>query len=56
MTAIGIIVGAIAGLIVYAVGTAITPADVKNEELIWFLVALVVWALIAFNGDRLRFR
>lgn len=53
MTLIGIIVGAIVALIVYAVGTAIT--SFTNEGLIWGLIALLIWIAIATRGDlRLR--
>jgi uncharacterized membrane protein YdjX (TVP38/TMEM64 family) len=52
----GIVIGAIVALIVYAVGVAITPADIDNEGLIWFLIALVVWAVIAFRGDEIHSR
>jgi Na+-driven multidrug efflux pump len=45
---VGIIVGAIVALIVYAVGVAITQFE--NEGLIWGLIALLIWAAIAFSG------
>lgn len=51
MSAIGIIVGAIIALIVYAVGTAITAF--ANEGLIWGLIALLIWLYFAFAGDGL---
>lgn len=44
---LSIVIGAIAGLVVYEVGVAITPASVHAAALIWFLVALVVWFLVA---------
>lgn len=54
MNVIGIVVGAIVALIVYAVGTAIT--HFAHGDLIWGLIALLVWLLIAFNGSRIRFQ
>lgn len=45
---VGLIVGAIVALIVYAVGTAITTF--QNEGLIWGLAALLIWVAIAFSG------
>lgn len=54
MSVIGIIVGAIVALIVYAVGTAIT--DFRNEDLIWGLIAILLWVVIAFRGDEIRTR
>jgi hypothetical protein len=52
MTILGIVVGAIVALIVYAVGTAIT--SFAHGGLIWGLIALLVWLLIALNGTRIR--
>lgn len=52
MSVIGIVVGAIVALIVYAVGTAIT--QFAHEDLIWGLIALLVWIFIALNGTRIR--
>lgn len=45
---VGLVVGAIVALIVYAVGTAIT--QFRNEDLIWGLIALLVWGAITFSG------
>ena len=45
---IGIIIGAIVALIVYVVGTAITAF--RHEDLVWGLIALLIWAAIAFSG------
>lgn len=45
---IGLIVGAICALIVYAVGVAIT--SFHNESLVWSLIALLVWGAITFSG------
>lgn len=47
---VGLIVGAICALIVYGVGTAIT--EFRNEDLLWGLVALLVWAALTFNWHR----
>lgn len=49
MSILGIIVGAIVALIVYAVGTAIT--SFANEGLVWGLIALLVWLAVAVRGD-----
>lgn len=51
MSIIGIIVGALVALLVYAVGTAISTF--ANEGLIWGIIAILVWALIAlrWRGD-----
>ena len=54
MSLIGIIVGAIAALIVFAVGTAIT--DFRNEDLIWGLIALLIWVVFIFRGDEFTAR
>jgi hypothetical protein len=51
---IGIIVGAIVALIVYVVGTAIT--NFAHEGLIWGLIALLIWAAIAFSWHDGRVR
>lgn len=52
MTAVSIIVGALVALIVYVVGTAIT--HFQHEQLIWGIVAILVWILVATRGDRIR--
>lgn len=49
---VGLVVGAILALIVFGVGTAIT--SIRNEDLIWGLVALLVWGACTFGWDRAR--
>lgn len=44
----GIIIGAIVALIVYLVGNAIT--HFHHDDLIWGLIAILVWVAIAFSG------
>lgn len=53
MSIVGIVVGALVALVVYAVGTAITAFH--HEGLVWGIIALLIWGAIAFgyNGRRI---
>lgn len=54
MSVVGLVVGAICALIVYAVGTEIT--EFRREDLIWGLIALLVWAAFTFGWRGRDFR
>lgn len=49
---ISIILGLLLAAIVYVVGTAIT--NFAREDLIWGLIAVLVFLVIAFRGHRGR--
>lgn len=44
---VGLIVGALLALLVFAVGTAIT--EFENERLVWGIVAVLVWGACTFG-------
>lgn len=49
---ISIVVGLLLAAVVYVVGTAIT--NFRNEDLLWGLVAIVIFLVVAFREHRGR--